>query len=71
MKDWLTGLLQNEFKQMQIKSGDREYTLLSGKKGNIRVNERKIQACKKADKQNLAHNRKKHIFYRKEYPSRF
>lgn len=59
VKDWLTGLLQNEFKQMQIKSGDREYTLLSGKKGNIRVNERKIQACKKADKQNLAHNRKK------------
>ena len=32
MKEWLTDLIQNEFKQTQIKSGDREYTILSGKK---------------------------------------
>lgn len=59
MKDWLTDLIQNEFKQTQIRSGDREYTLLSGKKGNVTVKERKIQGCKKAEKSALTHNRKK------------
>ena len=59
MKEWLTDLIQNEFKQTQIKSGDREYTILSGKKGNVTVKERKNRSCKKADKTSLEHNRKK------------
>ncbi|MDD3221831.1 MAG: SAM-dependent methyltransferase [Clostridia bacterium] len=58
-KAWLLDNIQNAFKQTLIKAGDKEYTVLSGKKGNVTVKERKASNCKKADKQDLSHNRKK------------
>lgn len=59
VKAWAQELIQNEFKQTQIRTGDREYTILSGKKGNITVKERKVTECRKTDRTDLAHNRKK------------
>ena len=59
IKAWVLDLIQNSFKQTQLRTGDREYTILSGKKGNITVKERKIGACRETDKPNLFHNRKK------------
>lgn len=56
---WMKELIQNEFKQTQIKTGDKEYTILSGKKGNVTVKERNTAGCAAADKRNLSHNRKK------------
>lgn len=32
MREWLSERIRNDFKQTQIKAGDKEYTLLSGKK---------------------------------------
>ena len=60
MREWLTERIQDEFKQTQIRMVDREYTILSGKKGNLTVKSRKIQEeCRKIDKADLSHNRKK------------
>lgn len=51
--------IQNEFKQTQIRCADKEYTILSGKKGNVTIKERKLQNCEKTDKKALSHNRQK------------
>ena len=59
IKAWVLDLIQNSFKQTQLRTGDKEYTILSGKKGNITVKERKIGICRETDKPNLSHNRKK------------
>lgn len=59
IKAWVLDLIQNSFKQTQLRTGDKEYTILSGKKGNITVKERKIGTCRETDKPNLSHNRKK------------
>lgn len=59
VKAWVQELIQNEFKQTQIRTGDREYTILSGKKGNITVKERKVKERRKTDRADLSHNRKK------------
>lgn len=59
VKAWVQELIQNEFKQTQIRTGEREYTILSGKKGNITVKERKVKECRKTDRADLSHNRKK------------
>lgn len=67
---WVMERIQNDFKQTQIKTGDREYTILSGKKGNVTIKERPASGGRKgnavletasgqADKSKLAHNRKK------------
>lgn len=70
MREWLSERIRNDFKQTQIKAGDKEYTLLSGKKGNVTVRERHGAgggkatavpgtACGLPDKSNFSHNRKK------------
>lgn len=59
IETWIGGLIRNEFKQTQIRMGDREYTILSGKKGNVTIKERRFQSCGTPDKQSLSHNRKK------------
>ncbi len=56
IQDWVLERIRNDFKQTQIKTGDREYTVLSGKKGNVTVKEREAVGVRKG---NLAHNRKK------------
>ena len=37
IQTWVMDLIRNEFKQTHIQTGDRDYTILSGKKGNITV----------------------------------
>ena len=70
IKDWITERIQKDFKQTQIKTGDKEYTILSGKKGNVTVKERMASgkrtdnaaretAFDPTDKSKLVHNRKK------------
>ena len=56
---WILDLIENEFKQTQIRCADREYTILSGKKGNVTIKERKLAVCEKVEKKDLSHNRKK------------
>lgn len=57
--EWIRNLIENEFKQTQIRMADREYTILSGKKGNVNIKERKLAVCEKKEKKDLTHNRKK------------
>ena len=57
--EWIRDLIENEFKQTQIRMADREYTILSGKKGNVNIKERKLAVCEKKEKKDLTHNRKK------------
>ena len=59
MGEWVKDLIENEFKQTQIRCSDREYTILSGKKGNVTIKERQLNACEKKEKKDLSHNRKK------------
>lgn len=56
IRDWVLECIRNDFKQTQIKTGDKEYTILSGKKGNVTVKEREAVGGRKG---NLSHNRKK------------
>ena len=60
IREWLKVQMMDEFKQTQIRMTDCEYTVLSGKKGNLTVKKRKLQAegCPVA-KADLSHNRKK------------
>lgn len=59
IKNWILHMIRDEFKQTQIRMPDREYTVLSGKKGNVTIKERAVSVCKKEDGQKLSHNRKK------------
>ena len=56
IEGWVLERIRNDFKQTHIKTGDREYTILSGKKGNVTVKEREAADGRQGD---LAHNRKK------------
>ena len=59
IKSWIQELIENEFKQTQIRCADKEYTILSGKKGNVTIKERQLKVCEKPEKKDLSHNRKK------------
>ena len=59
VKAWVQNLIENEFKQTQIRCSNKEYTILSGKKGNVTIKERKLNVCEKQEKKDLSHNRKK------------
>ena len=59
VKTWVQNLIENEFKQTQIRCSNKEYTVLSGKKGNVTIKERKLNVCEKQEKKDLSHNRKK------------
>ena len=59
IESWVQSLIENEFKQTQIRCTDKEYTILSGKKGNVTIKERPLNACEKPTKKDLSHNRKK------------
>ena len=59
VKAWVQNLIENEFKQTQIRCSNKEYTVLSGKKGNVTIKERKLNVCEKQEKKDLSHNRKK------------
>ncbi len=59
VKAWVQNLIENEFKQTQIRYSNKEYTVLSGKKGNVTIKERKLNICEKPEKKDLSHNRKK------------
>lgn len=59
VKTWVQDLIENEFKQTQIRCSNKEYTVLSGKKGNVTIKERKLNVCEKQEKKDLSHNRKK------------
>lgn len=71
MAAWVKTLIENEFKQTQIKCADREYTILSGKKGNVTIKERKLQVCEKTDKKSLSHNRQKSYILKEGTPVPF
>ena len=59
IQTWVMNLIRNEFKQTHVQTGDRDYTILSGKKGNITVKVHPLKVCSKAARQDLSHNRKK------------
>lgn len=59
MAAYVQSWIENEFKQTQIRCADKEYTILSGKKGNVTIKERKLSQCEKTDKKTLSHNRQK------------
>ena len=40
MREWLSERSRNDFKQTQIKAGDKAYKLFTGKKGNVTVRKR-------------------------------
>lgn len=48
-----------EFRQMQLSSGENDYTILISKKGKVTIQKRKV-AGRKANCSDLSHNRKKH-----------
>lgn len=59
-----------EFRQMQLSSGENDYTILISKKGKVTIQKRKV-AGRKANCSDLSHNRKKHYILQEGIPVPF